>query len=134
MNSRLDIFHHRNILFPCLESPQPPTPSPPSPNRRRQIVEILAKSKNHSVNDLVELLGLPQPAVSKHLGILRKVGLVTVEKNGQHRFYALNPLQLKPIHDWLSAFEHFWTDHLDAIKKAAERKARERTHPPLDSN
>ena len=80
------------------------------------------------------LLGLPQPAVSKHLGVLRKVGLVTMEKNGQHRFYALNPLQLKPIHDWLSMFEHFWTNHLDAIRKAAERKAAERNLPPPDTN
>src|ERR1700734_567284 len=91
--------------------------------RRREIIDILAEGRQRSVNDLVELLGVPQPAVSKHLGVLRKVGLVTVEKNGQQRFYALNPIQLKPVHDWIKTFEHFWTDHLDAIKHAAEKKA-----------
>ena len=49
---------------------------------------------------------------------------MSVEKNGQHRYYALNPIQLKPVHDWIAMFEHFWTDHLAAIKKAAEKKAR----------
>jgi len=118
----------------------PPLPTTSDPftalaePRRREIVQILAKSKHHSVNDLVELLGIPQPSVSKHLGVLRKVGLVTVEKNGQQRFYALNPLQLKPVHDWIKTFEHFWTNHLDAVKKAAEKKAREHTGPPAGSN
>ncbi|HUO10801.1 MAG TPA: metalloregulator ArsR/SmtB family transcription factor [Phycisphaerae bacterium] len=118
----------------------PPLPTSSDPftalaePRRREIVELLAKTKHHTVNDLVDLLGIPQPSVSKHLGVLRKVGLVTVEKNGQHRFYALNPIQLKPVHDWIAMFEHFWTDHLDAIKKAAEKKARERRQPPPGSN
>lgn len=94
--------------------------------KRREIVEVLAKTERHSVNELVEILGLPQPAVSKHLGILRKVGLVNVHKNGQQRLYSLNPEQLKPVHDWIAMFEQFWTDQLMDIKGAAERKARER--------
>jgi DNA-binding transcriptional ArsR family regulator len=102
--------------------------------RRRQILELLAASPRTSVNDLVAILGLPQPAVSKHLGVLRKVGLVTVEKEGTHRFYALNAEPLKPVHAWVQSFERFWTDHLDAIKKAAEKKARERSGPPTNTN
>jgi DNA-binding transcriptional ArsR family regulator len=102
--------------------------------RRREIIELLAKTDRITVNDLVDRLGLPQPSVSKHLGVLRKVGLVTVEKNGQQRFYALNPIQLKPVHTWISMFEHFWTDHLADIKKAAEKKARERHQPPPNAN
>lgn len=92
--------------------------------RRREIVELLAARTEQDVTDLVRRLRLPQPAVSKHLGVLRKVGLVTVEKAGQRRVYRLNPKELKPVHDWLQTFERLWTDHLDAIKHAAEARAR----------
>lgn len=93
--------------------------------RRREIVDLLALGADRDVTELVLKLGLPQPAVSKHLGVLRKVGLVSVEKAGQRRMYRLNPQKLKPVHDWTANFERFWTDHLDSIKEAAERKAKE---------
>ena len=94
--------------------------------RRRQIVDYLALGTEHDVTELVVRLGLPQPAVSKHLGVLRKVGLVAVHKAGQRRLYRLNPKELKPVHDWIQNFERFWTDQLDSIKEAAERKAKQR--------
>jgi DNA-binding transcriptional ArsR family regulator len=93
--------------------------------RRRQIVDLLARGPEHDVTELVLKLGLPQPTVSKHLGVLRKVGVVAVHKAGQRRLYRLNPKELKPVHDWIQHFERFWTDHLDSIKEAAERKATE---------
>jgi DNA-binding transcriptional ArsR family regulator len=107
----------------------PPLPTTSDPfsalaePRRREIVEILAKKERLSVNELVDLLGLRQPAVSKHLGVLRKVGLVTVHKDGQQRFYSFNPERLRPVQEWIATFERFWTDHLGDIKKVAERKA-----------
>src|SRR5258708_38314052 len=94
--------------------------------RRRPIVDLLALGDERDVTELVIKLGLPQPAVSKHLGVLRKVGLVAVHKAGQRRLYRLNPQELKPVHDWIQNFERFWTDHLDSIKQAAERTARQR--------
>src|SRR6266550_854330 len=107
--------------------------------RRRQIVDLLALGAERDVTELVLKLGLPQPAVSKHLGVLRKVGVVSVHKAGQRRLYRLNPQELKPVHDWIQHFERFWTDHLDSIKEAAERAAKQRaardraasTHKPL---
>ena len=98
--------------------------------RRRQIVELLARRGALAVGALVVTLGLPQPAVSKHLGVLRKVGLVSVEKDGQRRLYKLNGVQLKAVYDWVKTFERFWQHQVDRIKeraarKAAERKARE---------
>src|SRR5437660_522858 len=93
--------------------------------RRREIVDLLAVGAERDVTELVIKLGLPQPAVSKHLGVLRKVGLVAVHKAGQRRLYRLNPQELKPVHDWTQKFERFWTDHLDSIKQAAELKARQ---------
>jgi DNA-binding transcriptional ArsR family regulator len=68
-------------------------------------------------------LGLPQPAVSKHLGVLRKVGIVSVTKQGQHRVYVLNLDRLRPVYDWVKTFERHWEHQLDRIRERAERKA-----------
>ena len=95
--------------------------------RRREIINILAGGSARAVNDLVETLNIPQPAVSKHLGVLRKVGLVTVRKQGVHRLYELNAQELKPVHDWVKNFERFWSHHVDRIKERAERMAKERS-------
>jgi len=93
--------------------------------RRREIVDLLAREAGRDVTELVFRLGLPQPAVSKHLGVLRKVGLVAVYKAGQRRVYRLNPQELKPVHDWIQNFERFWTDQLASIKEVAEQKAKQ---------
>lgn len=74
------------------------------------------------MGDLVTTLSLPQPAVSKHLGVLRKVGIVSVTRRGQLRLYRLNPSELKPVHDWVKTYERFWTHQLDQIRERAERK------------
>ena len=94
--------------------------------RRREIIDLLAGGATRTVGDLVDTLNIPQPAVSKHLGVLRKVGLVTVRKQGQHRLYELNAQELKPVHDWVKNFERFWSHHVDRIRERAERLARER--------
>lgn len=96
--------------------------------KRRQVLDVLAAGER-PVNDLVESLGWPQPQVSKHLGVLKKVGLVSVRRVGRQRVYRLNGEQLKPIHDWVKTFERFWTHQLDRIKARAEKKARESQHP-----
>src|ERR1700689_2221898 len=93
--------------------------------RRRQIVELLARRGALAVGALVVTLGLPQPAVSKHLGVLRKVGLVAVVKQGKQRVYNLEAQKLKTVHDWVKAFEELWGHKLDRIKERAERRARE---------
>jgi DNA-binding transcriptional ArsR family regulator len=93
--------------------------------RRRAIVDLLARGDERDVTELVHELGLSQSAVSKHLSVLRQVGLVAVHKDGQRRLYRLNPKELKPVHDWIQNFERFWTDHLDSIKRAAEQKAKQ---------
>src|SRR5271155_3080930 len=92
--------------------------------RRRQIVELLAGRGALAVGTLVLTLGLPQPSVSKHLGVLRKVGVVAVVKQGKQRVYNLEAQKLKTVHDWVKAFEELWTHQLDRIKERAERQAR----------
>ena len=93
--------------------------------RRRQIVELLAQRGALAVGTLVATLGLAQPAVSKHLGVLRKVGVVSVQKQGKQRVYSLDAAKLKTVHDWVKAFEELWGHQLDRIKERAERRARE---------
>ncbi len=94
--------------------------------RRRQIIEVLARRGALAVSALVVTLGVPQPAVSKHLGVLRKVGLVSVTKQGQQRVYQLEAKQLKHVHDWAEKFEQHWSHQLDRIKQRAERRAKDR--------
>jgi DNA-binding transcriptional ArsR family regulator len=91
--------------------------------RRRQLIDLLFDGQQHAVNDMVQALQLPQPAVSKHLGVLRKVGIVKVTKQGQLRLYRLDPIQLKPIHDWVQQYERFWTHQISRVKERAERKS-----------
>ncbi len=79
------------------------------------------------MGELVQSLRLPQPTISKHLGVLRKVGIVSVDKQGRSRLYHLNPKELKPVHDWVKQYERFWTHHLDRIKERAERIAKQRS-------
>jgi len=98
--------------------------------RRRQIVELLARRGALAVGTLVAMLGIPQPDVSKHLGVLRKVGVVAVTKQGKQRVYNLEADKLKTVHDWVKAFEELWSHQLDRIKERAERRAREQAESP----
>jgi DNA-binding transcriptional ArsR family regulator len=82
--------------------------------RRRRILDLLAKGER-PVNDVVAALRLAQPQVSKHLRVLRTVGLVRVRGAGQKRLYRLNADRLKPIHDWVKSFERFWDESLDRL-------------------
>src|SRR5262245_60970359 len=98
--------------------------------RRRQIIELLARRGALAVGALVAALGLPQPAVSKHLGVLRKVGIVSVASHGQQRLYKLEAAGLKPVHDWVKTYERFWSHQIERIKERAERKAKNRPGKP----
>ncbi len=98
--------------------------------RRREIIEFLADGQPRAVNEVVERLSVPQPAVSKHLSVLRRVGIVSVTTSGPMRLYRLEPRQLKPIHDWAKRFEQYWTHQIDSIKERAEQKSQTRSTKP----
>ena len=82
--------------------------------RRRQILDLLSGGER-PVNDLVTLLGLAQPQVSKHLRVLREVGLVDVREEGRQRMYRLNGQPLKSIHDWVKEYERTWEGRFEAL-------------------
>jgi DNA-binding transcriptional ArsR family regulator len=98
--------------------------------QRRAILSLLALGER-SVNEIVEALTLKQPQVSKHLRVLREVGLVNVRDAGQHRLYRLNGEGLKPIHDWVTPFERHWNARLDRLSDFLEElKQQERSREP----
>jgi DNA-binding transcriptional ArsR family regulator len=87
--------------------------------RRRQILDLLADGER-PVNDLVHVLGIAQPQVSKHLRVLREVGAVDVRDRGRQRLYRLNGHGLKPIHDWVKNYERSWSERFDQLDPVLE--------------
>ena len=91
--------------------------------RRREILDVLA-SGERPVNDLVRVLGLSQPLVSKHLRVLREVGAVEVREEGRQRLYRVNGRALKPIHDWVKGYERMWSESFDRLDVVLEELKR----------
>jgi DNA-binding transcriptional ArsR family regulator len=96
--------------------------------RRRQILDVLIDGER-PVNDLVRLVGLAQPQVSKHLRVLREVGAVDVRQEGRQRLYRLNGHALKPIYDWVESYERSWSERFDRLDAVLEElKLKEDEH------
>jgi DNA-binding transcriptional ArsR family regulator len=87
--------------------------------KRRKVLEALGTAEL-SVNEIVLKLGWTQPMVSKHLGVLKQVGLVKERRVGRQRMYRVNPERLKPIFDWVSPFERFWADKFDRLDEVLQ--------------
>ena len=87
--------------------------------KRRQVLEVLG-TQELSVNEIVERLGWNQPMVSKHLGVLREVGLVSERRAGRQRLYRVNAERLKPIYDWVAPFERYWSESYDRLDDVLE--------------
>jgi DNA-binding transcriptional ArsR family regulator len=88
--------------------------------RRRQILLYLAHDERQ-VGEIVTAIGLDQPSISKHLGVLRRVNLVRVRRNGRHRLYRTNAAAIQPLHQWTETFERYWQHQLNRVKERAER-------------
>lgn len=87
--------------------------------KRRRVLEVLG-TQELSVNELVERLGWNQPMVSKHLGVLKEVGLVSERRAGRQRLYRVNAERLKPIYDWVAPFERYWSERYDRLDEVLE--------------
>jgi DNA-binding transcriptional ArsR family regulator len=92
--------------------------------RRREILSYLAP-RERPVGDIVISLRLEQPSVSKHLRVLKDVGLVHVRREGRRMFYRTNVEAIRPLHEWASTFERYWSHQLSRIKERAEKKGKE---------
>jgi DNA-binding transcriptional ArsR family regulator len=92
--------------------------------RRRELLDELAAGER-SVTELVELLELAQPLVSKHLRVLREVGAVQVRDDGRRRLYSVDANALKPIHDWVSNYERMWSERFTALDTVLDELKRE---------
>jgi DNA-binding transcriptional ArsR family regulator len=92
--------------------------------KRRQILAALGV-RELSVNDLVALLDWNQPSVSKHLGVLKQVGLVSERRVGRQRLYRVNGERLKPIYDWVTPFEKYWSESFERLDKVLEQLKKE---------
>jgi DNA-binding transcriptional ArsR family regulator len=95
---------------------------------RRDLLDALGDGEA-TVGELVDRLGLRQPQVSKHLGVLRTVGLVSVRADGRHRWYRVNGPALKPVHDWVGAFERTWNTRLDRLDDVLAELQNEEMEP-----
>ena len=92
--------------------------------KRRRLLEVLGV-RELSVNEIVEKLGWSQPTVSKHLSVLKQVGLVRERRVGRQRMYRVNAERLKPIYDWVAPFERYWSesfDRLDEVLQEIQKK------------
>ena len=119
----LDIFRNRNIFRSV---PRASTTSDPfnaiGEARRRDILVFLAGSER-SVGEIVDAMSMPQPSVSKHLKVLKDVGLVDVRRDGRQMLYCANSDAIRPLHEWTKTFERFWSHQLARVKERAEQKA-----------
>jgi DNA-binding transcriptional ArsR family regulator len=87
--------------------------------KRRQVLAVIG-AEELSVNEIVERLGWNQPMVSKHLGVLKQVGLVSERRVGRQRIYRVNAERLRPIFDWDTPFEQFWNERFDRLDKVLQ--------------
>jgi DNA-binding transcriptional ArsR family regulator len=90
--------------------------------RRRDILNYLALQER-SVSEIVDALEMEQPSVSKHLRVLKEVGLVNVRREGRQMLYRVNAMAIRPLWEWTSTFERMWRHQLAKVKENAERKA-----------
>jgi len=95
--------------------------------RRREILTYLAGAER-PVGEIVAALGLAQPSVSKHLGVLRDVGLVRMRCHGRQKLYRTNAEAIRPLHEWAGTFERYWQHQLNRVKELAEATVRQ--NPP----
>ncbi len=126
MRKGLDTFPYRNVI--CHAVARAATTSDAfnavAEPRRREILSYLALQER-PVGNIVKNLGIEQPSVSKHLRVLREVGLVHARRNGRQVLYRTNAEAIRPLHEWTGTFERFWRHQLARIKDLAEARMKE---------
>ncbi|TCC54404.1 ArsR family transcriptional regulator [Kribbella pittospori] len=101
--------------------------------RRREIL-VLLRSSERPVTDLARDLGMTQPQASKHLRVLREVGLVRVRGEGKQRLYGLDARGLRPVHEWVGGFERFWSESFDRLDEYVQELKQTKQEGPYDDD
>src|SRR6201997_1928829 len=131
-NFSLDIFPYRNVsLFVPRAATTSDAFNAVAEPRRREILRYLALQER-PVGEIVAALGLEQPSVSKHLRVLRDVGLVRVRREGRNMLYSLDAEAIRPLYEWTRTFERFWRHQLQRVKERAENKQAEKEQAEKD--
>ena len=120
----LDIFPYRHILVFIMARAATTSDAfnAVAEPRRREILLLLA-GREHSVNEIVDVLRVDQPSVSKHLRVLRDTGLVRMRCEGRQKLYRTNAEGIRPLHEWAAEFEQYWSHQLKRVKERAEKRA-----------
>jgi DNA-binding transcriptional ArsR family regulator len=118
----VDIFPYQHILWIMPRAATTSDTFNAVAERRRRDILIYLAPRERPVSDIVVALGLGQPSVSKHLRVLRDVGLVEVRRNGRQAFYRTNPEGIRPLHEWTARFERYWRRQLTRVKDRAEQQ------------
>ena len=101
--------------------------------QRREIL-VLLRAGERPVTELAQELGMAQPGASKHLRVLREVGLVRGRRAGKQRLYGLDARGLRPVHEWLGGFERFWSGTFDRLDEYVQDLKQERREEPPDDD
>jgi len=116
----LDIFPYGHILVPMARAATTSDAfNAVAEPRRRDILNYLAMQER-SVNEIVDAMAMEQPSVSKHLKVLKGVGLVEVRREGRQMLYKVNATAIRPLHEWTGTFERLWKHQLSRVKERAE--------------
>ncbi len=127
-----DIFPYRNVSWFVARAATTSDPfNAVAEPRRREILNYLALQER-PVGEIVAALGLEQPSVSKHLRVLRDVGLVRVRREGRNMLYSLDAEAIRPLYEWTQTFERFWRHQLQRVKQRAEKKQAEKEQAEKD--
>jgi DNA-binding transcriptional ArsR family regulator len=95
---------------------------------------VLLQRGERPVTDLARDLGMTQPQASKHLRVLREVGLVRVRGAGKQRLYGLDARKLRPVHEWVGGFERFWSESFDRLDEHVQEMQQAREAGPPDGD
>jgi DNA-binding transcriptional ArsR family regulator len=101
---------------------------------QRRGILVLLKGGERPVTDLARDLGMTQPQASKHLRVLREVGLVRVREAGKQRLYGLDARGLRPVHEWAGGFERFWSESFDRLDEYVQELKQARQEGPHDGD
>src|SRR5215203_5271357 len=132
--NRLDVFQYGNIMAAMARAATTSDAFNAIAEQQRRDILALLRAGERPVTDLAQELGMSQPRASKHLRVLREVGLVRVRGAGKQRLYGLDARGLRPVHEWVGGFERFWSERFDRLDEYVQELKQARQEGPHDGD